>query len=69
MLVLQHRLLFTLCSLSKLCASDFVPTGERVVDTITTMMDFDANVRIVPLSLSLVASFISVKRIDQWHRI
>lgn len=67
MLVLQYRLLFTLCSLSKLCARDFVPTGERVVATITTMMDFDADVRIVPLSL--IASFISVKRIDQCHRI
>ncbi|CAM9498965.1 unnamed protein product, partial [Scytosiphon promiscuus] len=29
-------------SLSKLCTRDFVPKGDRVIATITTMMDFDA---------------------------
>lgn len=48
------------CSLSKLCTRDFVPTGDRVVATITTMMDLDPKVRVKRL----------VDPIDgaTWHR-
>lgn len=35
---------FDSSSLSKLCTRDFLPKGDRVIATITTMMDFDPQV-------------------------